>query len=110
MSTAKFWVSALMAVLAAVVPGLTDGMDAAAWINVIALGAGAVMVFTTSNDAPGWGAAKSVAAVVAAAAVVLASAVTGGIDAGEWMQVAAAVLGALGVYAVPNKSQYDLAG
>lgn len=102
MSAAKFWVGAAMALLSAVLPAMTDNMGATGWFNVFVLAAGAFAVLSTPNT-EGWGKAKAVVAALSAAVVVLISVWEGGVDAGEAMQVVAALLAALGVYAVPNK-------
>lgn len=93
-----------MTVLAAVVPGLAGPMDTAAWINVVILGAGAVMVYTHSNDIPGWSYVKLGASVVSAVAVLLVSFITDGVTSVEWIQLALAAAAALGVGALPNSS------
>jgi hypothetical protein len=101
-SAVKAIVQVLAAVLAAVVPALTSGhLDAVGWFNVIALAAGAVMVYNAAN-LPGWPAAKLIASAVAAVAVALMSAWQGGITTTEIIQIVLAGLGALGVYALPN--------
>ena len=100
----KFWASVVATVLAAIVPALSAGpLDMLGWFNVIALASGALMVINAENT-PGWGYAKTIAAVVSAAAVALMSFWSDGMTSAEWMQVALAVAGALGVYAIPNSA------
>ncbi len=103
-SIAKTLVAALAAVLAAILPGLTTDvpLGLAGIVNVIVLAAGAIQVFNAANI-PGWPVAKLIAAAVAAAGVVVISAWSDQvITSAEWVQIALAVLGALGVWAVPN--------
>lgn len=107
MSLMKFIVQLVAAGLAAVVPIIAQGpLDTVGWFNVIALAAGAAYVFLTSNDIPGWEYAKTLVSVVAAVCVVLMSVWSDGVSPMEWLQVAAAGLGALGVLAVPNRPVY----
>jgi peptidoglycan biosynthesis protein MviN/MurJ (putative lipid II flippase) len=112
---AKTLVALLTAVLAAVLPALTnhagllpDGhLGASGVANIVVLGAAAVQVFSAPNT-PGWRWAKTIAAAVAAGGVVLISALTDAdVGAAEWVQIGMAVLGALGVYAVPNALTSD---
>ena len=72
------------------------------WVNVAILGVGAAGVFAAPN-VPGAAYTKSVLAVLAAVLTVLASVIIGGVGTAEIIQMALAGLGALGVYAVPNK-------
>lgn len=71
------------------------------WVNVAIVGVGAAAVFAAPN-VPGARYTKSVLAVLAAVLTVLASVILGGLTTTEWIQIAVAGLGALGVYAVPN--------
>lgn len=109
MIVAKALVQLVMTVLAAIVPALSAGaLDTAGWINVVVLAAGVVMVYNAANI-PGWSYAKLVASAVSAVAVVLTTALTGGLDAADYIQMALAAAAALGVGAIPNKGQYTLA-
>lgn len=104
MAIAKALVALLAAVLAAVVPGLLGDqpLGVVGWINVVVLAAGAVQVFNATN-LPGWSIAKTIAAAISAAGVIVVSALSsGGISTVDWIQIVLAVVGALGVYAVPN--------
>lgn len=102
MSIVKSVVQLLMTVLAAVIPALAEGpMTFENWINVVILGAGAVMVYNAAN-LPGWEYAKLIASAVSAVAVLLVSAMQGGISPAEWIQMALAAAAALGVGAIPN--------
>jgi hypothetical protein len=48
--------------------------------------------------------AKTIVAIVAAVAVVVNAAISdGNISGSEWLQIAFAALGAVGVYAIPNR-------
>jgi hypothetical protein len=104
MSATKALVQLVMTVLAALVPALTAGpLDTAAWVNVVVLAAGVVMVYNASNDHPGWTYAKLVASFVSAVAVVLLSALTdGAITSVEVIQMILAGAAAVGVGAIPN--------
>lgn len=73
------------------------------WVNVAILGVGAAGVFAAPN-VPGAAYTKSVLAVLAAVLTVLASVIVGGVGTAEIIQMVLAGLGALGVYAVPNKA------
>ncbi len=102
MTTTKAIVQLLMTVLAAVVPGLAAGpMTPTAWINVVILAAGAIMVYNAANI-PGWDYAKLIASAVSAVAVLLVSSLQDGISPAEWIQLALAAAAALGVGALPN--------
>lgn len=100
---AKTWVALVAVVLAALVPVLDVGgpQGLTGWINVVILVAGAVQVYNAPN-VTWWPAAKTVAAGVSAGGVVLVSFVGDGVTLGEGVQVAIAVLAAVGVYRVPN--------
>lgn len=103
MSIAKTLVAALAAVLAAILPGMIDGpMGLSEIVNVVVLAAGALHVYNAGN-VPGWRYAKLVAAAIAAGGVILISALTdGAVSYAEWIQIALAVAGAVGVRQVPN--------
>jgi phage tail protein X len=112
---AKTLVALVAAVLAAVLPALTnhagllpDGhLGASGVANIVVLAAGAIQVFNAPN-VPGWRWAKLIAAAAAAAGVVLISALTDAdVGAAEWVQILVAGLGALGVAAVPNAGTSD---
>ena len=74
------------------------------WVNVAIAGTGAAAVFAAPN-VPGARYTKSVLAVLAAVLMLLTSVITDGITPTEWMQLALAALGALGVYAAPYTPQ-----
>jgi 2-keto-3-deoxy-6-phosphogluconate aldolase len=68
------------------------------WVNVAIAGTGAAAVFAAPN-VPGAKYTKSTLAVLTAVLVLLTSVISGGISTTEWLQLALAALGALGVYA-----------
>lgn len=105
MTIVKSIVQVVMTILAAVVPGLANGpMDTTAWINVIILGAGAIMVYNAGNI-PGWNYAKLIASAVSAVAVLLVSFLDGGLSGAEVIQLVLAAFSAIGVGAIPNGSK-----
>lgn len=93
--------TALSAVLAAL---LTDNaIDTVEWINVAIAAAGALSVFTAPN-VPGAPVTKSALAVITAVLVLAVSLIgDGALSLVDWVQLATAALGALGVYAIPNE-------
>lgn len=96
-------------VVATVLSGITAALagdsvvSATEWVNIAILAVGALGVFAAPN-VPGAAYTKSILAVLAAVLTVLASAIVGGISTTEWLQIALAGLGALGVYAIPNSN------
>lgn len=104
MPIAKTLVAALMAVLAAILPGLTDGpMGLPEWLNVVVLAAGALQVYNAGN-VPGWRFAKLIAAAISAGVVILISAISDGVvSPAETIQITLAVAQAVGVWGVPNR-------
>ena len=72
------------------------------WVNIAILGVGALGVFAAPN-VPGAAYTKSILAVLAAVLTVLATVIIGGVGTTEIIQMVLAGLGALGVYALPNK-------
>lgn len=104
MNYAKAIAAVLATVLAAISAAMFgDGVvSAVEWVNVAIMGTGAAAVFAAPN-VPGARYTKSVLAVLSAVLVVLASAIVGGITTVEIIQMVLAGLGAVGVYAVPNK-------
>jgi hypothetical protein len=99
----KAFAAIVATILSAVVAALTgDGrVDAVEWVNVAILAVGSASVFAAPN-VPGAAYTKSVLAVLTGVLTLLTSVITAGISATEWMQLALAALGALGVYAVRN--------
>lgn len=100
---AKFLVQVLVTIGAAVAAAWTGGITPAEWINIAIVGVGALAVFAGPN-VPGAAYTKSILSALSAALVVLTSAITGGISVPEIIQIVIAAAGALGVYAVPNKT------
>lgn len=102
MRYAKLIAQVVATVLAALLPYLTaGGLTAVDWINVAVVGVGALAVFTGPN-VPGAAVTKMVLSVLTAVLVLLVNLISGGVTLAEWLQLAMAALGALGVYAIPN--------
>lgn len=105
---------AAAAVLATVLSGLIaartgdNTISPQEWVNIALLAVGACSVFAAPN-VPGARYTKSVLAVLTAVLTLAANLILGGLDLTEWLQLAVAGLGALGVWAVPNREQFDLA-
>lgn len=99
----KMFAIIVATVLSGILAALTgdNAISPTEWVNVAILAVGAAGVFAAPN-VPGATYTKSVLAVLAAVLAVLVSAIVGGISTTEWIQIAMAALGALGVYAVPN--------
>jgi hypothetical protein len=103
MNYSKSFAAVVAAIISAVVASLTGDqvVSAVEWVNVAIAGVGAAAVFAAPN-VPGARYTKSILAVLTAVLTLLASAVTDGITTTEWLQMALAALGALGVYAAPG--------
>lgn len=101
---AKFIAIVVATVLSAVAAALVGDnvISPQEWVNVAILGVGALGVFAAPN-VPGATYTKSVLAALAAGLTVLATVIIGGVSTVELIQIGLAVLGALGVFAVPNK-------
>lgn len=99
----------IMAALLALVPALDNGaVDAGEWLNVVGLTATAAGVFAAPNI-PGAAYTKTVLAVIGAIVVLPVSYFTGSFTAVEGVQLAIAVLAALGVNKASNVGDmYDL--
>ncbi|HEV2781363.1 MAG TPA: hypothetical protein VGX25_18425 [Actinophytocola sp.] len=102
MNYSKALAALVAAVLAAIVPALSgdNRIDATEWVNVAILTLGAAAVFAAPN-VPGARYTKVVLAVLTAAATAAASLISDGISLTDWLQLALAALGALGVYQLP---------
>lgn len=111
MNYAKALAAVVATILSAVVAALTGdgGLDAVEWVNVAILAVGSASVFAAPN-VPGARFTKTVLAVLTAVLTLLTSIVTDGITATEWMQLALAALGAVGVYAAPYSPAVRSAG
>lgn len=102
MRYAKAGAQVAATVLVTLIPYLVAGaITPDAWVNVAIVGVGALAVFAGPN-VPGAPVTKVVLATLAAVLVALQSVISGGISTAEWLQLALAAFGALGVYAVPN--------
>jgi drug/metabolite transporter (DMT)-like permease len=89
----------------AVIAANTDGdVSVTEWVNVLIAVVGAALVYLVPNLPDGIKAyAKTFVAAIVAGLTVLASAlISGGIETNEWLQIGMAILGALGVFIVPN--------
>lgn len=94
----------LFTVVAAVIAASADDrIDTVEWINVLILALGTVSVLGAGNMPEGvWKRTKLIVSAATAAAVAAHTFAVSGTDLGttEWLQILAAALGALGVYAV----------
>jgi hypothetical protein len=103
------YAKAILAVVATLISGAVvaltgDGIISnVEWINIAIGGAGACAVFAAPN-VPGAMYTKSILAGLTAALTLLVSFITDGVSTSEWLQIAVAVMGALSIYAVPNKT------
>ena len=89
-------------ILAALVSALNDGgITATEWINVAIAAVTAASVFAAPN-VPGARYTKAILAVLGAVLAALVSAISDGISASEWLNLALIALGALGVYTFKN--------
>ena len=104
MQYAKFALAVIATVLTGMVGAYTDGVITnVEWINVAIVGVGACGVFAAPN-VPGAMYTKAIIAVLSAVLAALASFITDGVSQAEMMQLAVIGLGALGIYAVPNRT------
>lgn len=101
MKYAKFAAGVVATVLAALVAVWTDGVSAQEWVNVAIAGFGAAAVFAAPN-VPGARYTKLFLAAGSAVLAYLVTAISGGVDSGELLQIGVIVLGALGVGVVKN--------
>lgn len=99
----KSLLAVLATVLSAVVAFGDGGITSVEWVQVAVAAVGAAAVFASPN-VPGARYTKSILAALAAVLAFLTSAIVGGIDSTELLQIGVIALGALGVYAVPNES------
>lgn len=104
---AKAIVMVVATVVSALIAALVDGhVDSVEWLSIVMAGLAACSVFAAPN-VPGAIYTKCVlAGLIAAGDIALNFIVPGtgfsGITLSQWLQMLVAVLGALGVYAVPN--------
>lgn len=101
-----YWKS-VVAVLVAVLSGLQAALfndqviSSTEWVNVAIAAVTAAAVFAAPN-VPGARYTKAILAVLGAVLTVLASVILGGVTPSEWIQIALAAAGAVGVYAKSN--------
>lgn len=100
----KFFMQVGATVLAAIIAALADDyVDFNEWLNVGVLALGAVAVLGAGNLPAGiWRYTKTGVSAATAVLVLWQSLATAGMNTAEWLQLAAAALGALGVLAVPG--------
>lgn len=103
---AKLIMQVVVTVATGVVAALAGDnlVDSVEWVNVAIVGVGAAAVFAGPNI-PGAAYTKSILAALAAILTILASAIVGGIQTVEVIQMVIAAAGAVGVWAVPNRGQ-----
>lgn len=106
MKYAKLIMQVVVTVATGVVAALAgdNAVDSVEWVNVAIVGVGAAAVFAAPN-VPGAAYTKSILAVLTAVLTILASAIVGGVQTVEIIQMVIAGAGAVGVYAVPNRGQ-----
>lgn len=106
---AKFGAQVLATVLAAIIAGLVDDrLDFTEWLNVGVLALGSVGVLGAGNLPDGvWRYTKAIVAAASAVLVLWQSLASGGMTTSEWLQLAVAALGALGVLAVKGPTVYS---
>lgn len=88
--------------LTAVAAVLSGGITPSEWVTVAIAVVGALSVFTAAN-VPGAAYTKSILAVFTAVLAFLVTAILGGINSSELIQIAILAAGAVGVYAFPNE-------
>lgn len=100
----KFAAQVVATALAAVVAGLVDDrLDFTEWLNVGVMALGAVAVLGAGDLPAGvWRYTKPIVAAATAVLVLWQSLASGGMTSSEWMQLALAALGAVGVLAAPG--------
>lgn len=109
MDYAKAIAAVVATVLSGVIAALTGDatISPAEWINVAILAAGALAIFAAPN-VPGAPITKAVLAVITAVLTLSVQLISdGSLDLTDWLQLGVAALGALGVYAVPNRGSSD---
>lgn len=109
MTYAKSLLMVLAAIGSALVVALGgDGViDSVEWINIAIAGVTAAAVFTGPN-VPGASITKFVLAFLGAILTLLVNVISDGVTLSEWLQLVVAGLGAVGVYAVPNRQGLSL--
>ncbi len=111
MNYAKALAAVGATILSGVVAALTgdNHVSPVELVNVAILAVGACAVFAAPN-VPGARYVKAVLAVLSAVLVLLVNIIADGVTVSEWLQLGVAALGALGVYAVPNRAGDRVAG
>lgn len=106
MKYAKLAAQVVVTIALAIVAAMSgdDAVSSVEWVNVAIAGVTAAGVFYAPNI-PGAPITKFVLSALGAVLVVLASAILGGIDTTEVLQMLIAGAGAVGVYAIPNRGQ-----
>lgn len=102
MKYTKFFVMVLVTGLTAVAAVLSGGITPTEWVTVAIAVTGALSVFAAPN-VPGAAYTKSILAVFTAVLAFLVTAILGGINSAELIQIAILAAGAVGVYAFPNE-------
>lgn len=106
---AKMIAAVVATVLSAVIAALTGDnfIGPVEWINIAIAAVFAAGIFAAPN-VPGSRYTKTVLAVLSAVLVLSVNLIADGITVSEWLQLGTAALGALGVYAVPNRGAHVL--
>lgn len=106
MKYAKMWVQVIVTIVSAIVAALVgdNSVSSVEWVNVAIAGVAAGAVFCGPNI-PYAAYTKSILSALAAVLTILASALVGGIQVVEVVQMLIAAAGALGVYGIPNRGQ-----
>lgn len=99
---AQVLVTVAVALVAAL--GGDNVIDSVEWVNVAIVAVTAGAVFYAPN-VPGAPITKAILSALGAGLTVLASAIVGGLQTVEIIQILIAAAGAVGVYAVPNRGQ-----
>lgn len=110
MNYSKAIAAVVATVLSAVVAALfgDEFVSSVEWVNIAIAGVGAAAVFAAPN-VPGAAYTKAIIAVLTAVLTLLASLLlVGPLGVSEWLQLGVVALGALGVYAVPNRGDRSL--
>lgn len=106
MKYAKAWLVVLATALMAVQSALLGGIDSVELVQIGLAALGAFTVAVLPNASAGAQKyLKTVVAVAFAVLNVLVTAIVGGLDTNELLNLALAALAALGVLAVPNKQE-----
>lgn len=100
----KSLIAVLVTVLSAVQAAVLNDevVSSTEWVNVAIAGVTAAAVFAAPN-VPGARYTKAILAVLGAVLTVLTSVIIGGVSPSEWIQIALAAAGAVGVAAKANQ-------